>query len=165
MNRAPIRWWQKIVQKLAMTEVISSRFLSKYLHRIDAAALKWSNGRTSLTTILSGLPVVTLITTGAKSGKSREVLLAGYPHGEDIVLVASSFGSFNYPAWYHNLCANPTAQISLNGGIRKYQARIVDRQEREKYWQLVMDYYPGYLAYERRAGGREIPILLLQPLN
>ena len=148
-----------------MTEFISSRFLARYLHRIDAAALKWSHGRTSLTTMLTGLPVVTLITTGAKSGKSRVVLLAGYPHGEDIVLIASSFGSQNNPAWFYNLCADPTAQISLNGGIRKYRARSVSHHEREKYWQLAVDYYPGYLAYEKRAGGREIPILLLQPLN
>ena len=148
-----------------MTEFISSRFLSKYLHHIDAAVLKWSNDRLSPTTILTGLPVITLITTGAKSGKPRSVLLAGYPHGEDIVLVASSFGSQNYPAWYYNLCANPQVQISLNGETRKYQAHIVDRRERERYWQLALAYYPGYLAYEQHSGDRDIPILVLEPVG
>lgn len=163
MKRAPIRWWQRIVQKLAMTNFISSRFLAKFLHHIDAAVLRWSKGRISPTTLLAGLPVITLITTGAKSGKPRSVLLAGYPDGINFVLVASSFGSPNHPAWYYNLCANPAAEIILNGATKKYRARIVGRQEREKYWQIVMDYYPGYQAYQRRAGGREIPIFLLQP--
>ena len=93
------------------------------------------------------------------------MLLAGYPDGEDIVLIASSFGSLKYPAWYHNLCANPQVQISVNGETSQYQAHIVERTEREKYWQLALDYYPGYQAYEQRSGGREIPILVLEPVG
>ena len=162
MKSAPIRWWQRIIQKLATTKVISSGFLSKYLHHIDTAVLKWSNGRATLTTSLSGLPVVTLITTGAKSGQSRKVLLAGYPDGDDIFLVASSFGSLNYPAWYHNLCAHPQVQVNTNGKTRTYEAQVVKRGDRERYWQQALDYYPGYRAYEQRSGGREIPIVLLK---
>jgi deazaflavin-dependent oxidoreductase (nitroreductase family) len=164
MEHHPIRWWQRIIQRLAMIEFISSGFLSKYLHRMDAAVLNWSHGKKSLTTMLTGLPLITLITTGAKSGVTRTVLLAGYPDGEDIVLIASSFGSLKYPAWYHNLCANPQVQISVNGETSQYQAHIVERTEREKYWQLALDYYPGYQAYEQRSGGREIPILVLEPV-
>jgi deazaflavin-dependent oxidoreductase (nitroreductase family) len=165
MEHHPIRWWQRIIQRLAVTEFISSRFLALYLHRMDAAVLNWSNGRKSLTTMLTGLPVITLITTGAKSGVTRTVLLAGYPDGEDIVLIASSFGSQNYPAWYYNVRANPQVQISMNGETSKYQAHLVERTEREKYWQLALDYYPGYQSYEQRSGGREIPILVLEPVG
>ena len=165
MKRAPIRWWQKIIQRLAMTEFISSRFLAKYLHHMDTAVLKWSNSRYSLTTVLTGLPVINLITTGAKSGQLRSVLLAGYPDGDNIILIASSLGSTNHPAWYHNLCANPDVQIRLCGETRTYEAHIVEGTQRERYWQLAMDYYPGYQAYESRAGGREIPIVLLQPIK
>jgi len=150
---------------MAAIEYFSSGILSKYTHRWDAAVLKWSNGKKSLTTMLAGLPVVVLTTTGAKSGKPRTVPLAGYPDGENIILVASSLGSSRHPAWYYNLRADPEVQISINGEIRKYQARIVDKSEREGYWQLALDYYPGYQAYEERAGGREIPIVLLEPAS
>jgi deazaflavin-dependent oxidoreductase (nitroreductase family) len=163
MKQSPIRWWQRIVQRLAMTNVLSSGFLSKYLHRMDTPILEWSKGKYSLTTWLTGLPVVVLTTIGARSGKVRTVPLAGYPDGGKIILIASSLGSVHHPAWYHNLCANPQVQISRNSETKKYHAQIVEQSERDRYWQIALDYYPGYQAYEQRAGGREIPIVLLEP--
>lgn len=165
MEHSPIRWWQRIIQRLASIEFISSGLLSKYLHRWDAAVLKWSNGEKSLTTMFTGLPVVVLTTTGARSGKPRNVPLAGYPDGENIILIASSLGSFHHPAWYHNLRANPRVQLIINGQTGNYNARIANKSEREGYWQLALDYYPGYQAYEQRCGGREIPIVVLEPVT
>jgi len=130
---------------------------------MDGAVLKWSKGKRSLTTLLAGLPVVVLTTTGARSGKPRTTPLAGYPDGENIILVASSLGSNHHPGWYYNLKANPEVQLSINGQTGKYVARISDNSEREGYWQLALSYYPGYLAYEKRCGGREIPIVVLEP--
>ena len=165
MKQHPIRWWQRIIQRLASIEFISSGFLSRYLHRWDAAVLKWSNGEKSLTTMLTGLPVVVLTTTGARSGKTRNVPLAGYPDGENIILIASSLGSVHHPAWYHNLRVNPEVQLTKNGITEKYHAHTVAQSERDKYWQLALSYYPGYLAYEKRCGGREIPIVVLEPVT
>ena len=165
MNHPPIRWWQRILQKLAMTEFISSWLLARYLHHIDSTVLRWSKGRIAPTTMLTGLPVIKVITTGAKSGKPRSVLLSGYPHGEDIVLIATSFGSPNHPAWCHNLLANPQAQINIDGETRNYLAHMAVGCERDRYWQLALDYYPGYQAYEKRSGRREIPVLVLEPVQ
>jgi deazaflavin-dependent oxidoreductase (nitroreductase family) len=165
MKYSPIRWWQRIIQRMAMTDFLSSGFLSRYLHHIDAPFLKWSKGQHSLTTWLSGLPVVVLTTKGARTGKSRTIPLAGFPDGDNIVLVPSSFGTRHYPAWYYNLCANPQVQIHVDGETRQYHAIIVDHERRGKYWQLALDYYPGYQLYEQRSGGREIPIVLLEPVN
>jgi deazaflavin-dependent oxidoreductase (nitroreductase family) len=113
--------------------------------------------------MLTGLPVVVLSTTGARSGKARIVPLAGYPDGENIILVASSLGSVHHPAWYHNLRANPQVQLNINGQTGNYNARMVDKSEREGYWQLALSYYPGYVEYEKRCGGRKIPIVVLEP--
>ena len=165
MEHSPIRWWQRIIQRLASIEFISSGFLSKYLYRWDAAVLKWSNGEKSLTTMFTGLPVVVLTTTGAKSGKPRITPLAGFPDGENIILVASSLGNTHHPGWYYNLRANPEVQLKINGQSSNYVAQVVDRPEREGYWQLALSYYPGYHAYEQRCGGREIPIVLLEPVT
>jgi deazaflavin-dependent oxidoreductase (nitroreductase family) len=115
--------------------------------------------------MFTGLPVVFLSTTGARSGKSRNVPLAGYPDGEKIILIASSLGSVHHPAWYHNLRANPRVQLSINGQTGNYNARIANKSERDDYWQLALDYYPGYQAYEQRCGRREIPIVVLEPVT
>jgi deazaflavin-dependent oxidoreductase (nitroreductase family) len=163
MELPPIHWWQRIIQRLASIEFISAAILSRHLHRWDAAVLRWSKGKKSLTATLSGLPVVVLTTTGAKSGKSRTVPLAGYPVGDNIVLIASSLGSAHHPAWYYNLVANPRVQLRFNGQAANFIARRTNESERERYWQLALDYYPGYQAYAQRSGGREIPIVLLEP--
>ena len=160
-----IPWWQRFIQRLAMIEVISSGFLAKYLHRMDATVLRWSQDRKSLTTMLTGLPVVVLSTTGARSGVTRTIPVAGIPDGEKIILVPSSFGSLTYPAWYYNLRAYPEVKLSLNGQTQEYVARIANQGERQNYWQLAVYYYPGYQSYEKRGSGREIPIFILEPIG
>lgn len=165
MEHSPIRWWQRIIQRLASIEFISSGFLAKYLHRLDSSVLKWSNGKYTLTTLLTGLPVVVLTTTGAKSGKLRSIPVAGIPDGEKTILIPSSFGSSSHPAWYHNLLVNTEVQLTKNGLTEKYHAHIAAQAERDKYWQLALYYYPGYQAYEQRCGGREIPIVVLEPVT
>jgi deazaflavin-dependent oxidoreductase (nitroreductase family) len=147
-----------------MIEVISSGFLSKYLHRIDAVALNLSGGRNSLATMLTGLPVVAATTIGAKSGKTRTVLLGGIPDGDKIILIASWFGNPSYPAWYYNLRANPEVTLSQNGQSRKYIARLADGEERQDCWRLAVHYYPGYQSYMKRTAGRDIPIFILEPV-
>lgn len=145
-----------------MIEVISSGFLRKYLHRMDTSVLKWSQGRKSLTTMLTGLPVVVLSTTGARSGKIRSTPVVAIPHGENIILVPSSFGSSTHPDWYYNMRAYPEVALSSNGQTQAYMARIAEPEERQDFWKLAVYYYPGYQSYEERCGGREIPIFLLE---
>lgn len=165
MQSIKIPWWQRFIQRLAMIEVISSGFLSHYLHRIDASVLNMSQGRRTLTTMLTGLPVVLISTTGAKSGKTRTIPLAGIPDGDKIILIASWFGNPNYPAWYYNLQANPEVRVSENGSSKKYVARVAAGKERHDSWQLAVHYYPGYQQYAQRTSGREIPIVILEPLT
>ncbi len=165
MEHSSIHRWQRIVQRLASIEFISSGLLSKYLHRWDAAVLRWSSGKKSLTTMFTGLPVVVLTTTGARSGKPRNVPLAGYPDGENIILVASSLGNTHNPGWYYNLKSKPEVQLNINGHSSNYVARVVDKSEREGCWQLALSYYPGYIEYEKHCGGREIPIVVLEPVT
>ena len=148
-----------------MTETISSAFLTKYLHRLDTPVLNLSRGRKSLTTMLTGLPVVVISTTGARSGKTRSLPLAGIPDEDKIILIATWYGNANHPAWYYNLRANPEVELSKNGIKSKYIARIAEPEERQDYWQLAVHYYPGYLSYEKRCNEREIPIFVLEPVG
>jgi len=144
MDLPNIPWWQRIIQRLASIEFISSGFLSKYLHRMDTAVLNWTHGKKNLTQMLTGLPVVVITTTGAKSGKPRTIPLAGIPDGEKIIL---------------------RAQLGQNGDSREYTARIANQDEWGDYWSLAVHYYSGYQSYLERSGDREIPLFVLEPVR
>jgi len=108
--------------------------------------------------------MVMLTTTGSKSGLPRTVPLLGFPDGDKVVVIASSFGNSKHPAWYLNLRANPRATLAFHGEpARPYVAREASGVEREAYGQRVAGAYPGYNAYKERTGGREIPVIVLEP--
>jgi deazaflavin-dependent oxidoreductase (nitroreductase family) len=139
-----------------------SKLMARVLHRADALLLRVSGGRLDFTS-LSGLPVVELITTGARSGQPRSIPLAGFPVGDTFVLIASNFGGAHHPAWYHNLKATPACALRKNGETRAFVARECEGDERERYFQLAVSYYAGYQAYSQRAGERVIPVMVLEP--
>ncbi len=154
-------WWHGPVRRIAATAP-GSRFFSYTAHHIDRPFLRYSGGRTSLTSILTGLPVLTITTIGAKSGQPRTLPLLSIPDGDDFILIASNFGQSHHPAWYHNLRAHPEASVSLAGRTAAYIAREVFDAEREACWQRALAMYPGYAAYAERTGGRRIPVMVLR---
>ena len=153
----------RVVQRVASTER-GAWLLARVAHRVDRWALKLTGDRASLTSALSGLPIVWLTTTGAKTGQPRRSPLVGLVDGERVVVIASNFGQRHYPAWYHNLRAHPQAQVTLGGQTRTVTAREATGAEREGYWQQALAVYPGYAAYARRVGARHIPVMVLTPL-
>ena len=42
-------------------------------------------------------------------------------------------------------------------------AREAEGAEREGLWRLVNENYAGYDVYQRRAGARQIPVMVLTP--
>ena len=112
-----------------------------------------------------GQPILLLHTRGAKSGQPRRTPLLYTPHGEGFVVVASKAGAARHPAWYHNLRAHPDAvTVELGGRHIAVRPRVIDEPERSELWQRVNDNYNGYDTYEQRAGGRVIPVVLLEPI-
>ncbi len=155
---------QHIIQRLASTRA-GAWFCSHIVHRLDIPIIRLSKGRYSLTSILAGLPVVTLTTIGARSGKPRATPLVAIRDGEQVVLIASNFGRAYHPAWYHNLRANPEARLTIHDCTGTYVAHEASGAERERYWRQAVELYAGYAAYERRTGGREIPVMVLTPVT
>ncbi len=147
---------------LSGTKLVS-RILARTLHHADKHVFQWTNGRHTASNLFTGLPVVMLTTTGAKSGKRRTLPLLGIPVGENIIVVASGYGSEGFPAWYHNVRANPEAVAEVHGERRIVAAREVEGEERERLWKLCLDVYPAFAAYEERAGYRRIPVIVLEP--
>jgi deazaflavin-dependent oxidoreductase (nitroreductase family) len=140
-----------------------SWFFARTLHHFDRPVLRLSRGRYSLTSLLAGLPVVTVTTIGAKSGQPRSLPLIAIPDDEHVILIASNFGQHRHPAWYYNLRAHPEVQLTYEGKTIAYVARETSGAERERCWQRAVDLYSGYARYKERAGQRQIGVFLLAP--
>lgn len=155
------RWWHPIIQKLAASR-FGSWLLTDNLQRVDKPLLRLTNNRTSFTSILAGLPVILLHTTGARTGLPRQTPLVAIPHGSRIILIASYFGRPHHPSWYYNLKACPEVQVSFDGNCGEYLARQAAGQEREEYWRMAVEAYHGYQRYKQKAGDRQIPVIVLE---
>ena len=129
------------------------------LYRIDLPLMRLSKGRAR---IGMTMPHVVLTTTGARSGKSRSVPLLYTRDGAAFVLIASNGGSNHHPGWYHNLVANRSATVEIDGMAIACTGREAEGPERERLWVGATASYPGYEAYQKRAS-RPIPVMVLEP--
>lgn len=157
-------WLQKLSTRIAMSTV-GAQLSARTMHHLDRLVLQLSNGRATAATLLTGLAILNLTTTGAKSGLPRSVPLVAVPQANDqIIVIASNWGQAKHPAWYYNLLAQPQVTVTRNGRSQPYLARETEGFEREACWQMALQTYAGYAAYKRRTE-RQIPVILLTPLG
>jgi len=151
-----VSWLERTGRSLASSRA-GGWVYDKICRRIDQVLLPLSRGR------LSTGPAQTLLlrTRGARSGKPRSVPLAYLTRGDDLVLIASKGGHPRHPAWYHNLQAHPRATVEIRGKPQAVLAREAEGEERSELWARAIHFYPGYAAYQRRAGSRRIPVMVL----
>ncbi len=155
----------KLVRRFAASGPGSWLF-ARVLHRIDLPINRLTRGRHTLTSLLAGLPVLMLTTTGRRSGQPRTLPLVYVTENGDPILFASSYGRPRFPAWYHNLKANPLCEVARDGVSRRCRAVEIEGPEREKLYEIVTRIYPGYRVYqERTAGIRRVPVLRLSPAD
>lgn len=155
-------WWQRQVQHLPASRVGAWAF-ARFLHFVDTPLLRWSRGRGTVTTLMAGLPVGLLTTTGARSGRRRTVPVVLLPMGDDLILVAANWGGPRHPGWYHNLRVHPEAEVTLDGRLHRYRAREATPAEATRYLAESARVYRGTAAYRRRRPTRRIPVLVLTP--
>jgi deazaflavin-dependent oxidoreductase (nitroreductase family) len=135
---------------------------ARLLHRLDRPVHRLTRGRHTLSSLLSGLPLVMLTTTGARSGRPHTVPLLGLPTPDGVAVIASNFGQRHHPAWYHNLRADPSGEVVLNGVAQRVVATEAAGEERERIWRHGLSVYPGWDQYERRAPHRRIAVFVLR---
>jgi deazaflavin-dependent oxidoreductase (nitroreductase family) len=152
--------WQRWIMKVAATKP-GSFFYVNIAPKLDRVLLRISGGRISTGFFM---PVVLIDAIGAKSGQLRRTPLVTAPDGDRLVIVASRGGDTRNPGWYYNLRAHPEVDAQYRGAKRRYVAREVEGEERERMWQLAAGAYPGYNTYQQRAGERRIPVLVLEPV-
>lgn len=113
-------------------------------------------------TTMRGMPVVVLVSRGAKSGKIRKIPLMRVEHDGLYAVVASLGGAPKHPTWYYNLVAHPHVELRDGAVVRDYVARELEGAERETWWARSVEAYPDYADYAR-ATTRLIPVFVLEP--
>lgn len=157
---------RKSIFERAAEAAVASRpgawFYVNVAPHLDRGLLRLTGGR--LTTA-GARRVGFLKVKGAKSGVERVTPLVYTRDGENLLLVASRGGDVKHPAWYRNVKANPEVSFTISGDERRYRARDATAAERPRLWDLCVRKYGGYAVYQQRAGSREIPLVVLEPLD
>jgi deazaflavin-dependent oxidoreductase (nitroreductase family) len=134
------------------------------LLRLHDAIYKGTNGRIGHK-IPFGPPNLLLHTIGAKTGKPRTTSLTYARDGENYLIVASKGGYPRSPGWYHNLKANPKAEINVGPKRFGVTAKPVlpDDPDYDRLWEIVNKNNANrYKAYQKRTS-RPIPVIVLTP--
>ncbi len=110
-------------------------------------------------------PILLLTTTGARTGEPRVVPLNYTEDGERHVVIASSGGSSDHPAWYTNILAHPEVTIEVGG--EKFRARAIpaEEPERTRLFDRQAEQMPFFDGYRRRVKAREIPVVVFERLE
>jgi deazaflavin-dependent oxidoreductase (nitroreductase family) len=132
---------------------------------MDKALFEMSNGGMTVASVLAGLPVIMVTTTGAKSGLARHTPLVGIPVDEDLAVIGSNYGQGPTPGWVYNLEADPTATVAYKERSVRVAARRADQTAADYAFSRASAVYAGYAGYRERAGHREIRVFVLEPAN
>ncbi len=136
---------------------------AKTLHHVDGAVLSATGGTVTLPGILAGIPVITLVTTGARTGRRRSSPLLGVPTEGDLAVIGTRFGQPGTPGWVFNLVTHPDAEVRYRGRTVAVRAREAIGSEHAEIWDRARAVYAGYEAYARRIADRPIRIMVLEP--
>ncbi len=140
----------------------ASRVNNRILAPLDRLVLRITGGRSTLSSMASGVPVLWLTSTGARSGAMRTIPLLAFPVGDGLGLLGTRFGQESTPAWVHNLEADPRARVRYRGREIPVRARPADPDEATAVWATAATVYPGYSEYAERASHRRIRVLVLE---
>lgn len=110
------------------------------------------------------LPTLLLTTTGRKSGEARALPLIYGKADDSFVIIASKGGMPSHPVWFLNLEAKPECDLMVGSRAVAARARVAEGDEREKLWAMLAKIYPPYDAYQKSAGERTIPVVVLDPV-
>jgi deazaflavin-dependent oxidoreductase (nitroreductase family) len=137
----------------------AGQFIARHIaRRTDPYLFRLTGGRVNMGAIINA----PLVTTGAKSGKKREVQLTYFHDGPDVILLASNYGGTNHPQWYYNLKAHADCEF----GRERFTAQEVTAStEYARLYELAERVYSGYTDYQAKTApaGRTIPIFRLKP--
>jgi deazaflavin-dependent oxidoreductase (nitroreductase family) len=115
---------------------------------------------------IQGRPLARLESVGARTGKTRRVILGTFPdpgRPDSTVIVGSNGGSARHPGWAYNLAANPERiRFDTGDGPVSVDVELLRAEERDRMWDQVVEMAPGYGPYTEKTD-REIPLFRVTP--
>lgn len=151
--------------QVAMQHIAGTRagawVFARTLHHIDRVLLRLSRGQVTLPAVVAALPVLTVTTTGARTGQRRTTPLLGVPAGDDIAVIGTNFGQSRTPGWYHNMRADAKVEVTYRNKTVRAVGREADDAERRAIWDRARPVYVGYDAYASRIKNRAIHVMIL----
>ena len=132
-----------------VTNPVTTWWIRTFAARIDPWIYRRTNGR--MTSMGPGSEsIVTITTTGRKSGQPRSAQLACVHYEGDILLVASAMGQERHPAWRYNLEAEPRCEVQTKGERYTAHAEMLDEAGKAEVWDLMREQIPMIHVYEKR---------------
>jgi deazaflavin-dependent oxidoreductase (nitroreductase family) len=152
----------RIVSRVALSR-LGIRFLRDIGSRVDPTLLRHTQGRVSC---VWPFPAVVMTHVGARSGRTRTSALVYFTDRGRVILIASNFGEFRNPAWYHNVKANPIVTLYGRGICGHFMAEEIYGAERDRLFPRAKDAPGPYGQYEQAAAkSRYIPVVGFTPQN
>ena len=111
------------------------------------------------------LPTLLLIARGAKSGKLRPLPLLYQEMDGKYVVIGSKGGAPTHPGWYVNLRANPECEIRVGANRMRLAHGLQAATNERAAGKQMAAMYPPYDDYQKRAGSRQIPVVVLEPIG
>lgn len=111
------------------------------------------------------VPSLLLTTTGRKSGQRYIFPLFYGQDGNSYFVIASKGGAPEHPGWYRNILSNPDVEIQVGTKKMHARARTATGEERERLWTQAVGFFAPYADYKVKAGEREIPVVVLDPVT
>ena len=152
---------QRVVRWAGGTH-LGAWLLSKSLRRIDGVVLSLTSGRRTFTSFAAGLPVIVLVTTGARSGERRPSTVLGIPLGDALAVAGGDFGQRTTPAWTCNLAAHPRAVVEYGGRAIAVTARAVTDAERATALSSAAEVFAPFANYVHWASRRDLSVFVLE---
>ena len=110
------------------------------------------------------VPSLLLTTTGRKSGEKYLFPLFYGRAGGSYFVIASKGGAPEHPGWYRNILGDPSVNIQVGTLKTRAKARTATGGERERLWKQAVEIWPPFAEYQLKAEGREIPVVVLDPV-
>ena len=106
-----------------------------------------------------------LTTTGRKSGQKYIFPLFYGPAGDSYFVIASKGGAPEHPGWYRNILGDANVEIQVATEKMNARARTATGEERARLWVEAVKIWPPFADYQVKAEGREIPVVVLDPVK
>ncbi|MEX1134897.1 MAG: nitroreductase family deazaflavin-dependent oxidoreductase [Acidimicrobiia bacterium] len=127
-----------------------ARHISQYVETNGRKGHRWQ-----------GVPTLLLTTRGRKTGKLRRTALIYGVDGDRYLVVASTGGAAENPAWYLNLVDDPEVELQVGADKFTARSRTAGADEKPRLWRLMASIWPDYDRYQARTQ-REISVVILE---